>query len=513
MNSIRSLAVVAALALSQGAAAQSFELERLQLDPGAAGSLVVGTGQVNPKGTLRLSGAAHWQHRPLVLASGDLFGRRDGASVVADRQTLVLMADYVVFDGLELYARGSYVLNQEGDDGLEPEETRGFGMPSFGARFAALRQGDGGGAPLNLALAFEFLPPWGTADAVARFSDPSMLFKLELGRELGNVVVGGEAGVLARQRLRSAGQELLRSDAVLGAVVALKGRIRPELSIRGAVPLGGGRPGYSELLAGVRASLGPAEVFALGGAGLFDAVGTPQWRAVVGLAFGSKGAKKAAPTAPAKAEPAPAPEPAPAAPPADPCAPGQAHTPEQCPALDDDGDGIANGVDACPTEKGLAETKGCPAKDSDKDGVADHLDRCPAQAGAADNAGCPRVVVEKEAKKIELREQVLFDSGKATIRPQSNPLLDEIATVLKQHPEITRVVVEGHTDSTGSARVNDRLSQARAQAVVNALAERGVEKVRLAAKGFGSSRPIASNDTPAGRNANRRVEISIAQSE
>jgi OmpA-OmpF porin, OOP family len=107
---------------------------------------------------------------------------------------------------------------------------------------------------------------------------------------------------------------------------------------------------------------------------------------------------------------------------------------------------------------------------------------------------------------------VLFDLGKTTIRPESGSLLDEIATVLKQHPEITRVVVEGHTDSTGSARGNLRLSQARAESVVDAIVQRGIEKARLTAKGFGSSRPIASNDTPEGRDANRRVEISIAQS-
>jgi OmpA-OmpF porin, OOP family len=513
VRSLAFVATVANLALAQGAAAQSIELERLQLDPGAAGSVVVGTGIVNPQGSFRVSAVGHWQHRPLVLASGNLFGRRDGANVVEDRQTLQLLVDYVVLNRVEVYARGSYVLNQEGATGLEPAETDGFGMPSFGFRIAALRQDDEG-APLNAAVAFEFMPPWGTAGAVAKFSNPAALFKIELGRELGNVVVGGEVGVLARESVR-VGEEITGSEGVYGAVVALKGAIRPELSFRGAVPIGDGRPGYSELLAGLRATLGPAEIFALGGPGFFNAVGTPEWRGVVGLAFGTMGAKEeAAPAEPAKAEPEPEPEPAPAAPaPVDPCAPGQAHTPEQCPALDDDGDRIANRDDACPTEKGIPETKGCPAKDSDNDGVADHLDKCPAEAGAADNAGCPRVVVEKETKKIELREQVLFDLGKTTIRPESGTLLDEIATVLKQHPEITRVMVEGHTDSTGSARVNNRLSQARAESVVNALVERGVEKARLAAKGFGSSRPIASNDTPEGRDANRRVEISIVQSE
>ncbi|HYG70158.1 MAG TPA: OmpA family protein, partial [Anaeromyxobacteraceae bacterium] len=345
---------------------------------------------------------------------------------------------------------------------------------------------------------------------IAKFTNPGALFKLELGREFGNVVFGGEVGILARENVR-VGDQNYGSEGVYGVAVAMKGTIRPELSFRGSVPVEENSPGYSELLAGLRASLGPAEIFALGGPGFFNAVGTPEWRGVVGLAFGAKGEE----AAPAEEQPAPAPEaaPAPPPPPADPCAPGQAHTPDQCPDLDDDGDGIANRADQCPTQRGIPETQGCPPKDTDGDGVADHLDKCPSEAGAADNDGCPRVVVEQETKKVELREQVRFDLGKATIRPESASLLDEIASVMKQHPEIKKVLVEGHSDSTGSAALNRRLSQARAQAVVDALVERGVEAGRLAAKGFGPSRPIQSNDTPEGREANRRVEISITESE
>lgn len=204
---------------------------------------------------------------------------------------------------------------------------------------------------------------------------------------------------------------------------------------------------------------------------------------------------------------APAPKPVP---PPDPCAAGQQHTADQCPDLDDDGDGVLNKDDACPTEKGVPEAKGCPAKDADGDGVPDHLDRCPNEAGPADNQGCPRVVIQKETKKVELREKVQFATGKAAIQPASASLLDETAKVMKDHPEIKKVVIEGHTDSTGGKAMNQRLSQARAAAVMKALVDRGVEPSRLAAKGFGASKPIAPNDTAAGREANRRVEISIA---
>ena len=100
----------------------------------------------------------------------------------------------------------------------------------------------------------------------------------------------------------------------------------------------------------------------------------------------------------------------------DPCAPGQTHTPEQCPGLDDDSDGVLNKDDACPTVAGIAELKGCPAKDTDPD----HLDKCSTEPGPADNQGCPRVVVQP--KMVELREKVQFDTGKATLKPESNPL-------------------------------------------------------------------------------------------
>ena len=100
---------------------------------------------------------------------------------------------------------------------------------------------------------------------------------------------------------------------------------------------------------------------------------------------------------------------------------------------------------------------------------------------------------------VELREKVQFNTGKATLKPESNPLLDEIANVLKAHPEVTGVVIEGHTDLVRQRVVQRTASQERADSVMKALVDRGVEKTRLSAKGFGPSRPIASNDTPGSR--------------
>ncbi|HKT74205.1 MAG TPA: OmpA family protein [Steroidobacteraceae bacterium] len=101
---------------------------------------------------------------------------------------------------------------------------------------------------------------------------------------------------------------------------------------------------------------------------------------------------------------------------------------------------------------------------------------------------------------------VLFDTGLATLKPGADLALDRLAVFLKQNPQ-TRVVIEGHTDSRGSAQYNEQLSQRRADAVARALTMRNVPADRYEAVGRGKDFPVASNDTAAGRQQNRRVEI------
>jgi outer membrane protein OmpA-like peptidoglycan-associated protein len=101
-----------------------------------------------------------------------------------------------------------------------------------------------------------------------------------------------------------------------------------------------------------------------------------------------------------------------------------------------------------------------------------------------------------------------FEKGKARLEPSSQPLLDEIAHLLKQAP-LSSIRVEGHTDNTGQAEYNQNVSLTRAQAVVDYLAGQGVAADRLEAVGVGQERPVASNDTREGRMKNRRVEIIV----
>jgi outer membrane protein OmpA-like peptidoglycan-associated protein len=113
------------------------------------------------------------------------------------------------------------------------------------------------------------------------------------------------------------------------------------------------------------------------------------------------------------------------------------------------------------------------------------------------------------ADKLVIKEAVYFATGKAQVLPRSNKLLDNVAEVLLAHPEVELVRIEGHTDSVGVRTKNITLSQARADAVKAQLVKRKVPAARLHAVGFGPDQPKDTNDTPAGREQNRRVEFNF----
>lgn len=190
------------------------------------------------------------------------------------------------------------------------------------------------------------------------------------------------------------------------------------------------------------------------------------------------------------------------------------------PPPDRDGDGIADDVDACPAEAGTAKTDdparhGCPEPvDSDGDGITDGQDACPKDSGVANadpsKNGCPLAVVQES--RIQILERIEFDTNKATLTPESDRVLEAVATVLEKHPEITKISIEGHTDNKGPAWLNRDLSRKRAAAVVGWLTQRGIAAARLTSAGFGPDQPIATNDSDDGRQKNRRVEFKILES-
>ncbi len=177
-----------------------------------------------------------------------------------------------------------------------------------------------------------------------------------------------------------------------------------------------------------------------------------------------------------------------------------------CP--DADGDGITDAEDECPNEAGPRANNGCPYKDRDGDGVLDKDDQCPDVPGTVANNGCPEVTVEIMNQLNEYSKTILFDTGKATIRPESYPVLQSIVDIMKAYPN-TNFEIEGHTDSVGSESSNQKLSDNRAKSVHDYLVSKGMDDDRTSSVGYGESRPIATNKTKAGRQQNRRVEISL----
>lgn len=177
-----------------------------------------------------------------------------------------------------------------------------------------------------------------------------------------------------------------------------------------------------------------------------------------------------------------------------------------CP--DADGDGITDAEDACPNEAGPAANNGCPYEDRDGDGVLDKDDECPDVPGTVANNGCPEVTVEIINQLNEYSKTILFDYDKATIRQESYSALQSIADIMKEYPT-ANFHIEGHTDSRGSDSYNEKLSRERAASVMQYLTTINIPASRLTSEGYGETRPIATNNTAAGRQQNRRVEISL----
>lgn len=172
-----------------------------------------------------------------------------------------------------------------------------------------------------------------------------------------------------------------------------------------------------------------------------------------------------------------------------------------CP--DRDGDGVADIDDRCPDIPGLAKFQGCP--DSDGDGVPDIDDKCPNEAGPASNFGCP-VPPPIVTTEHQLPPNIQFELNKATLKKESYKTLDNVVKKLNENPTYG-VTIYGHTDITGNDAINNPLSEARAKAVSEYLAKKGIKADRITILGKGSTTPVADNSTRKGRILNRRSEI------
>jgi outer membrane protein OmpA-like peptidoglycan-associated protein len=215
--------------------------------------------------------------------------------------------------------------------------------------------------------------------------------------------------------------------------------------------------------------------------------------------------------------------------------------PSGCPPDDRDGDGVKDGEDKCPDDPGN-QPDGCPG-DTDKDGVRDHEDRCPSVPGKEedgcppdkdkdgifddrdrckndpetrngweDDDGCPDDVPRKIRGASGTMAGIHFQTNSAKVTRSSQPALDEAAARLKANPDYD-VEIVGHTDSTGPRDYNVELSEKRAASVRDYLVSKGVERDRISTRGAGPDDPIALNSTASGRAKNRRIEFKVKKAD
>jgi outer membrane protein OmpA-like peptidoglycan-associated protein len=175
-----------------------------------------------------------------------------------------------------------------------------------------------------------------------------------------------------------------------------------------------------------------------------------------------------------------------------------------CP--DRDSDGVSDYDDRCPDRPGLRALNGCP--DSDGDGIDDSRDKCPSQPGSVANNGCPGIDASDLSTLETAMRAVQFETGKATLKSESYPVLNQISTIMDKYPGYN-LIIAGHTDNVGSAVNNQLLSERRAQACFEYLIRRGVSSSRMSHTGYGESNPISDNNSLSGRALNRRVEFNL----
>ncbi|MBN8226807.1 flagellar motor protein MotB [Corallococcus macrosporus] len=266
-----------------------FDLQRLRLDPGALGSLVVGTGRTLEPGQLRVGLNYHYEQLPLHFQTRWEPG--EGTGLVENKMTAHLTVGFGVLSWLDVGAELPFVLTQGGKPTLEyfGPKSGGLATPWLTARAALLRQSKG--APLNVAVALTAGLPVGSREALAH-EDYAWQPRLQLGYVGEGFQLGGEAGVFLRKRqdlgpVSYDPRDVVGNELRLGATVtSLHGEMtRGEVSVISGIPLDGGRVGAELLIAIRRHALSSLDLYVMGGPGVGAGLDTPTFRFVAGLSF------------------------------------------------------------------------------------------------------------------------------------------------------------------------------------------------------------------------------------
>ncbi|HVY29383.1 MAG TPA: OmpA family protein [Polyangiaceae bacterium] len=558
------LALLALLPTTARAQTAGFAIDRF--DPAERGSdwFAADSLDLRGHGRLMLGATGDWGYKPLVLYDKNGDELRD----IIEHQLFVHVGgSLVLWDRLRLGVNLPILAYQAGEGGtvngqrVEASKDAAVGDLRVGADVRLLGEYR---SPVSLAAGVAVFAPTGKQEAFASDGKVRVLPRLLLGGDIGNLAYAVKLGVLYRANNDGFNGSTKGTEAVVAAAVGYRSNdgklvLGPELF--GSTVITSGDAFFSkretpfELVLGAHYKVtDDLRIGAGAGPGLTRGFGAPQVRGLLSIEWAPEVKKEqlvlrplppkdrdndgildkddACPDEPGVASDDPAKNGCPL--PGDrdkdgildkddacPDEPGVASddpAKNGCPRLDTDKDGIFDDEDACVKEPGIRTTdpttNGCPPpKDTDKDGIIDPEDACPEQPGDKNEDpkknGCPAARVEQG--QIKILERVEFENNSAKIRPESDRILNAVLAVMNEHPEFTKLSVEGHTDNRGGANHNLDLSRRRAAAVMKWLTDKGIDKARLSSKGFGMTKPIDSNDTDAGRQNNRRVEFHILE--
>ena len=401
---------------------------------------------------------------------------------VATALTTDLIGSIGLFGRLELGVHLPVHLIYDGDPYGALNATGGVGDLRLLPKVALVRQGSLE-RHVVLGLAMPISVPTGDERAFRGAGGVTLTPELLFGAYLGRVGLGFDVGY--RYRAQHPANLPWGDEITLGpwATLAFTDRVTAHVELVAEKEVGASVTGADfpvEILGGIDARVTTSwDLYVGASAGVTDGIGDPRFRIIGGVRF-------------------------------------RHGVPERQGFEDQDGDGVPDKDDGCPNEAedkdGFQDEDGCPEPDNDRDGIPDEDDECPELTGDREHHGCPaHTYVKIENGTIFIFGKVQFRSGSAVIDRNSEPLLDQIAEGLNANSQVKRVQIEGHTDNVGDPRINQKLSEARADAVKQALERRHVDGDRLATRGFGETKPIAPNASAGGRQKNRRVEFVIME--
>lgn len=458
---------------SHAQSAEGFKLDRFTPSERGSQWFALDSLDLQGNGRVAFGTVGTWARNPLVIrdARGNVI-----TPIVEDQLIIHAGANVILEDRFRIGVNlpvGAYQTGERGQvagSSLPPPQGTAIGDArlSADARIVGTYRG-----PFTSSLGLEVTAPTGNRDAYMSDEVFGVTPRALAAGRIGLFDYAGRLGVNLRPVGHTyAGTEAGSSivfGAAAGATLASE-RVHLGAELFGSTAIGdaafGSRSTPLELLFGGHARVLDDVLVGLGiGPGLTRGDGSPELRGLASVQWAPRHRPKAAP-APLPVEPPPAP-------------------PEPAPVV--------------------------MVIDRDSDGIDDVDDVCPDSAGPIDadplKSGCP--VAELSGDMIRIRDQILFHERSAELDQAGDATLAAVTELLVNHPELTRVRVEGHTDAFGPAQQNAALSTARARAVVAWLSKHGIDAQRLEAQGYGAERPLSTNSTEEGRRINRRVEFHV----